>query len=90
MNDFENIKTRINIEKSIGSLYILKEIFSFLSEKEKLNIIIYNRQLQKKIDINIEDYKRISGINRESKRNGKGKEYYISSNIMVFEGEYLK
>ena len=34
MNEFENIKSEKNIEKSIESLYILKKIFSFLSEKQ--------------------------------------------------------
>ena len=89
MNEFENIKPEKNIEKSIKSLYILKDIFSFLSEKQKLKIIIYNKYLRKNLDINIENYKRIRGIYREGERNGKGKEYYISSNIMLFEGEYL-
>ena len=36
------------IGKSIESLYILKDIFSFLSENKKLEIIIYNKELQKK------------------------------------------
>ena len=89
MNEFKNIKCEINIEKSIKSLYILKDIFSFLSENQKLNIIIYNKHIQKKLDINIQDYKRISGKYKEGEKNGKGKEYNISTNIMIFEGEYL-
>ena len=89
MNEFQNIKSEINIEKSIESLYILKDIFSLLSEKQKLKIIIYNKELQKKLEINIEDYKKIRGIYREGEKNGKGKEYYISTKIMIFEGEYL-
>ena len=86
---FENIKFVKNIGKSIKSLYILKDIFSFLSEKQKLELIIYNKDLQNKLDINIENYKRINGIYREGEKNGKGKEYNISTNIMIFEGEYL-
>ena len=89
MNEFQKIKFEKDIEKSIESLYTLKDIFSFLPEKLKLNIIIYNKHLQKKFDINIEDYKRISGIYKEGKKNGKGKEYDISSNTIIFEGEYL-
>jgi len=34
MNEFKNKKSVINIEKSIESLYIIKDIFSFLSEKK--------------------------------------------------------
>ena len=89
MKEFENIKSEKNIEKSIKSLYILKDIFSFLTKKQKLKIIIYNMHLQKKLDINIEDYKRISGIYKEGGKNGKEKEYYLLTNIMIFEGEYL-
>ena len=89
MNELKNIKSEKNIEKSIESLYILKDIFSFLSEKQKLKIIIYNKHLQKKLDVNIEDYKKISGIYKEGGKNGKGKEYNILTNIMIFEGEYL-
>ena len=62
--------------------YILKYIFSFLSEKQKLKIIIYNKDLQKKLDINIENYKRIRGIYRVIERNGKGKEYNTSNSIL--------
>jgi len=90
MNEYENIKHEINILKSIESIYILRDIFSFLPERLKLNIIIYNKNLQKKLDnINIEDYKRVSGIYREGERNGKGEEYDKLTNIMIFEGEYL-
>jgi len=87
MNEYENIKSDKVIE-SIKSPYVLKDIFSFLSEKQKLEIIIYNKNLQKNFDINIENYKRIRGIYREGERNGKGKEYYISNNLIIFEGEY--
>ena len=89
MNAFGNIKSTINIEKSIQFLYILKDIFSFLSEKQRLNIIIYNKHLQKQFDINIKDYKRICKIYREGDKNGKGKEYDTSNNRMIFEGAYL-
>ena len=32
---------------------ILKIIFSFINEKKKLNIIINNKKIQKKIEINL-------------------------------------
>jgi len=68
MNEFENIKSEKNIEKSIESLYILKKIFSFLSEKQKLKIIIYNKHLQKNLDVNIEDYKKKGGYIKKVKK----------------------
>ena len=89
MEEYENIKSEKNIGKSIAK-YLLKDtLFSFLSENKKLEIIIYNKNLQNKLDINIEDYKRISKTYREGEKNGKGKEYIISTNIMIFKGEYL-
>ena len=89
MNEFEKIKSKINIEKSIESIYILKDIFSFLYERQKLNLIIYNKHLQTKLDTTINDYKRISTKYKEGGRNGKGKEYDKVANIVQFEGEYL-
>ena len=89
MEKIQNIKSEINIEKSIESIYILKDIFSFLSENQKLYLIIYNKHLQKKFGININDYKGKIGRYKKGERNGKGKEYNISTNILLFEGEYL-
>ena len=39
MNEFENLKSEKNNEKSIESFNIFKEILSFLPQKQKLNII---------------------------------------------------
>ena len=89
MNECQTMNSKIDVEKAINSIYNLKNIFSFLSEKQKLNIIIYNTNLQNKLDININDYKRISGRYIVGERNGKGKEYDISRNNVLFEGEYL-
>ena len=68
---------------------LLKIIFSFLNENKKLNIIINNKNLQKKLEINIENYKQISKRYKIGERNGKGKEYLKINNNMIFEGEYL-
>ena len=89
MNEFENKKTEINIGESIKSKHVLKEIFSFLPETQKLNIIIYNKHLQNKFDINIKYYIKKSGKYKKGKRNGKGKVYDISTNTKLFKGEYL-
>ena len=42
----------------IKSSYIKKNIFSFLNEKIKLKLIIYNKSLQKINEVTIEDYKK--------------------------------
>ena len=89
MSEMPNIKSEINLEKSIKSFYILKDIISFLSAKQKLNLIIYNKQLQRKFNVNIKDYKKISKVYKICEKNGKGKEYDKSTKNMIFEGEYL-
>ena len=76
--------------KSIKSSYILTEIFSFLNSKQKLNLIIYDKQLQKELKISIKDYKKISGKYKIGGKSGKGSEYILNTNIIIFEGEYLK
>ena len=73
--------------KEIKSVYIIKEILSLLNERQKLNMIINNKQLQKIFGINIENYKNINGNYKEGERNGKGKEYNIYNDELIFEGE---
>ena len=43
--------------KKIKSTYFSKNIFSYLNERIKLNIIKYNKALQKIANINIINYK---------------------------------
>ena len=59
MDKFEDIKNKINL-KDIKSSFIIKIIFSFLYEKKKYNMIIYNKELQNMLSFDIEDYKKIS------------------------------
>ena len=88
MAEIEDIKFKKNI-RNIQSLYILKTIFSFLNESLKLNLIIYNKELQKKFLVDIENYKKISGKYRIGEKNGIGREYIINTKRLIFEGEYL-
>ena len=77
------------ILRDIKSFFIIKRIFSFLSENQKLNMIAYNKEFQNICSIDIGDYKRISGKYKIGSKNGKGKEYKIDTNKLIFEGEYL-
>ena len=61
MANFEEIKSNINI-RDIKSSYIIPIVFSFLDRKEKLNMIVYNKDLQKMLLVDIEDYKKQSGV----------------------------
>ena len=85
----ENIKSYLNFGKVIKSMYNFKEIISFLGKKEFFNIIVYNKELQKALKIDIEDYKKVSGKYKIGKKDGIGKVYKINTNILIFEGEYL-
>jgi len=77
----------INLITLINSKYIVEEILSFLKKKKALNLIIYNKSLQKYLDINIDNYKKISGKYKIVEKNGKGKEYFYGQ--LIFKGEYL-
>ena len=88
MAEFENNKYKIKI-RDIKSPYILRTIFSFLEEIQKLNMILYNKELQKKSFIDFEDYKKIRKKYRIIDKNGNGKEYLIESNKLIFDGGYL-
>ena len=87
MDEVADNKSKINL-RDIKSSYIIKIVFSFLCEKEKLNMIINNKELQKLFLVKIEDYKKLSGRYKIGEKNGKGKEYILYSNILIFEGEY--
>ena len=52
-------------------------------------MIIYNKQIQKNFGVDIEVYKKISVKYKIGEKNGKGKEYDINTNKLIFEGEYL-
>ena len=84
-----NGKKIVNLRKSVKSFFIIENIFSFLKEKKKLSLIIYNKKYQDNFKIGIDYYKKISGKYLVGERNGRGKEYLEDTNTLVFEGEYL-
>ena len=88
MDEFRDIKYKTSL-REIKSSYIIKVIFSFLSEKQKLNLIIYNKEFQKMLLVDLENYKEKSEKYKIGERNGKGKEYYKKNDELFFEGEYL-
>ena len=73
---------------SINSEYILRFIFSFLWENQKLNIISYNKQIQIKLEVNLDNYKSICNKEKIVEKNGIVKEYVKGTNLLIFEGEY--
>ena len=63
-----NNKTRRNQIKSKNKLikircnYFLEKLFNILEKKKSLNIVKYNKNMKKRINININDYKEYLGI----------------------------
>ena len=53
----QNKKLDINL---ISSKYIIQNIFSKISEKITLYLIMYNKRLTNSLEINSDDYKRLS------------------------------
>ena len=86
--EFKNLKSKINL-RDIKSSYIINNIFSFLKKRRKLQMIVYNKELQNNCLIGSNEYRKISWKYKIGERNGKGKEYIINTHILIFEGEYL-
>ena len=72
---------------NIRSKYIFDALF--LDEKQKLKMIIYNKQLQAKFGVDIKNYKKISGKYKIGEKKGIVEEYNLYTNLLVFKGEYL-
>ena len=72
---------------NIRSKYCLEYIFSFIEEKKKLSIIMYNKDLQNRLNRNINFYKGVGWKFLEIDKNGIGKIYNFN-NQLLFEGEY--
>ena len=64
-------------------------IFSYVHEKNKLEIIKYNKNLQNKLGIKLINYKLYGGVYIQYESKTKGKEYYGNSGRIRLEGEYL-
>ena len=66
----------------------LKKFFLNINDRRKLNIVLYNKKIQNKLNINIIDVRYYSGKYKINGINGKGKEYTLFDDL-IFEGEYL-
>jgi len=65
--------------KNVKSHYIIKKFFEYITERKSLEIIRYNKNIQKRINININHYKAYY----ETKTS-------IELDIMPMKGEYFK
>ena len=73
----------------IKSKFFYAFIFECISEKVKLNIIKYNKSLQKSINIKLLNYKLLSGKYIIKESNEIWKLYNAFNNILIFKGNYL-
>ena len=83
----KNVSQPLNI---IKSKKILKCLFNYLNIKKKLILMNYNKVLQNKFGLTIDDYKKNAKRIKVGGFNGYGKEYLSGSNKLIFEGKYLK
>ena len=71
----------------IKSYYIMKKTFDLLSKNIYLDMIKYNKALQTKMQIQLDDYKKEGNKYKIGEKNGYGKEYKLNTNILLFKGE---
>ena len=74
---------------NIKSRYILNIIFSNINDEKKLVLIKYNNKIKDRLNIDLIDYKFLSGKYFIGEKDGKGKEYNIYNDELLFEGDYL-
>ena len=71
----------------ISSSFILKKIFNFLDNKIKYNTVVHNKKLQKKLGLNLIDFRIFSG-RYKIEEDGKTIEYNSYNNQIIFKGQY--
>ena len=76
--------------KNIKSEYFIKNIFSFVYKPTIIRIARYNKYFQKIANLNIFDYRLLSGKYIIYKENNKGEEYNSYNDALIYKGEYLK
>ena len=75
--------------ENIRSKYIVKFLLSYISEKKKLILIRYNKNIQAKLNIKLLNYKIFSGNYTTIYENDNKyiKIYDVAKNKLIFEGE---
>ena len=73
--------------KKIKSNFILKKLYDYVNTKRKLQSIVYNKKIQKKLGLNLIDFRRQSGRYLE-KENDEIIEYNSYNHQKLFVGHY--
>ena len=74
---------------NIKSIYFIRKLFSYVYEDRKLKLILYNKYIQKIMDITLTNFKFMSGKYVIYESNGLTKEYDRFNDELIFKGEYL-
>ena len=88
--DIQNDKFNVNL-KNVKSNYILSKINANLSKRTSLQVVKYNKILQKRLNLNIKDYKKFCDIEIEISpcKCKKGKFININENDEIFYHIYF-
>ena len=85
-----NKRIKENYYKNIKSKYILQRIFAYLTENKSLKIIKYNKNIQKKFEKDINDYKNykkiiieLTPINKEEIKNSNNEKENSDKNYFI-------
>ena len=74
---------------NIKSIYFLRLIMTYIKEGKKLELIMYNKNIQNKLDIGLINYKFFSGKYKIVDKNGNNQVFFGANDEMIFEGEYV-
>ena len=74
--------------ENIRSKFIASHIFSFILKNKELELFSHSKKIQKLFNLTLDDYRKESRRFRIINDDGKGKEYLINTDILLFEGEY--
>ena len=75
--------------EKIKSIFFIKNLFSKVEDKRKLNLAKYNKSLQNIMSINLLNYEIFSQKYIIYKTKTKGKEYDRINELMIYKGEFL-
>ena len=74
--------------RKIRSTYFSKNVFAYLNEKRKLNLIKYNKRFQNELNISLTNYKLLYGKFIINEGSDIYKIYDAFRNDLIFEGNY--
>ena len=72
--------------RKIRSSVILQKVFKYIDNILKLKIALYNKVIQRKLNLDLNDFKRYSG--KYTKEIWGNVYEYNASNGLIFEGNY--